>query len=137
MTLPSPREPADTFGLDKKPAAPVEKKPAPEVLEHKPETWRPYDRPGFEVNGDGQLRTVPETKAGAAIRVTDLGEEKFCPDCCTWWPHDRAFFYGNNRGGYTHNCRTCRLDGDRVRRGVADRRVPVPEVFGVSLRGAP
>ena len=72
MSLRSPQEPSDSFALptERKPAAPVERKPAPVVIEQKPESWRPYGRPGIEVNGDGQLRTT-ENKAARVTRTED------------------------------------------------------------------
>ena len=83
---------------------------------------------------DQLTRRAPRPRTEAEIRQTDLGEEKRCPDCGAWWPHDRAFFYAVPRGGLTNNCRACRLDADRVRRGIEARpTAPVPELFGVKL----
>jgi len=55
----TPQEPSDNLVL------PKETKPAPPV-QNKAETWRSYERPGFEQNGEGQLRAT-DNKAARCI----------------------------------------------------------------------
>ncbi|WEW97727.1 hypothetical protein P3T65_26445 [Pseudomonas nitroreducens] len=50
-------------------------------------------------------------------RVTDLGTEKLCPGCDTWWPQDGEFFsFITTRGHFHNRCRACRAGEQAARR---------------------
>ncbi|GLU38845.1 hypothetical protein [Pseudomonas sp. NBRC 100443] len=50
-------------------------------------------------------------------RQTELGREKLCPGCDTWWPQDDEFFsFISTRGHYHNRCRACRARDQAERR---------------------
>lgn len=50
-------------------------------------------------------------------RQTELGREKLCPGCDTWWPQDEEFFsFIRTRGHFHNRCRACRASDQAARR---------------------
>lgn len=43
----------------------------------------------------------------APIQVTELGIERLCRGCDSWWPQDAEFFYLDRRGKVVGRCRAC------------------------------
>jgi hypothetical protein len=51
------------------------------------------------------------------LRVTEVGTERRCNSCRTWWPLDPEFYHRNGKGvaGFLGTCRACYVERRRKR----------------------